>query len=477
MSLQNIHTFVFADRLDANLKPLTDNTCTALLSLVGKPILFHTLETLSEADLKRTTLIISSHAERIKQEVEEGKRWGLQIDYVLSQGNESMDSVLPRLPHAENDTLLVRGDVIHSRIFAEFLQQIGDKQDIAYASIQNTNVACFCRGSVSLEALQKLGRPAEKNAQTLDFPNARYSALENLQAFHQTSLDIAAQRFPDVSMAGREIALGLVAGLRARVSPKSLKQGCAYVGEESRIHHSSDLSEDVAIAPRVIVDKEAIVRDSVIMPDTYIGELVEVSHAIVMGNQLIRVDTGTSTQVTDSFLLADLQSMRLDSTVADVLSRMLGFGLLLLSLPLWLVAWLNSGNIAEKRTLQGNRLEINEFGMRQRCVFETWEYPLQAPVLRHLPKILAVVSGELRLVGVLPLTPEQALNRQEDWEKTRDTAPSGLIGPTQLMIERDAPLEEKLLCDAFYAQQRSTRKDLEYVWLGVKKLFSKSAWQ
>jgi lipopolysaccharide/colanic/teichoic acid biosynthesis glycosyltransferase len=98
-------------------------------------------------------------------------------------------------------------------------------------------------------------------------------------------------------------------------------------------------------------------------------------------------------------------------------------------------------------------------------------------VLRNLPHLLAVVRGDLRLVGVAPLTPEQSATRTEDWQRVRDQAPVGLLGPTQLNLPEDAPLEERLLSDAFYAKAHSWKKDMKYLLRGFKMLFNADGWR
>ena len=75
-----------------------------------------------------------------------------------------------------------------------------------------------------------------------------------------------------------------------------------------------------------------------------------------------------------------------------------------------------------------------------------------------------------------PLTPEQVDDRLEEWEQVGDQAPAGLIGPTQLTLPADAPREERLLSDAFYARQRSTTRDLRYLLQGLGALFTRRAW-
>jgi len=82
-----------------------------------------------------------------------------------------------------------------------------------------------------------------------------------------------------------------------------------------------------------------------------------------------------------------------------------------------------------KHQLRGNKIALDEFGLPQRSEFSVWEWNLKIPVLRYLPRILAVISGHLRLLGGLPVTVEMAAQRVEDWEKFADQAPAGLLGP------------------------------------------------
>jgi hypothetical protein len=68
---------------------------------------------------------------------------------------------------------------------------------------------------------------------------------------------LVGKRFRGLSPAGREVALGLIAGRRAVVSPRSLKQGQAYVGDQSRVSPEAELIGEVMIAREVVVDRAA----------------------------------------------------------------------------------------------------------------------------------------------------------------------------------------------------------------------------
>jgi hypothetical protein len=230
-----------------------------------------------------------------------------------------------------------------------------------------------------------------------------------------------------------------------------------------------------------VVDSGATVRDSVILPCTYVGALVDVGNAIVATNYLMRVDTGAVLKVSDAFLLSNVGTVE-GAAPISLLNRLAGMSLMILSLPLWPVAAVaaklsGDGPLLESREFLGNRRSMLDEDDAAASIFIARNWRTRIPVLRNLPRLLAVARGDLRLVGVAPLTPTQAAGRTEDWQRVRDQVPVGLLGPTQLNLAEDAPLEERLLSDAFYAKEHGWQKDLKYLWQGLKMLFRAEGWR
>jgi lipopolysaccharide/colanic/teichoic acid biosynthesis glycosyltransferase len=87
-----------------------------------------------------------------------------------------------------------------------------------------------------------------------------------------------------------------------------------------------------------------------------------------------------------------------------------------------------------------------------------------------------VVTGDVSLVGVPPLSAAEEDALTEEWERLRFDAPVGLLGPTQLTLPAGAPPEEERLTDALYARTRTRAGDLSWLLRGAAALFSKSAW-
>lgn len=480
---------ILADRSGRELLPLTDNTCPALLPVAGKPVIEHTLNMLVEAGLKRATVVIGPFAEQVRALLGDGQRWGMELDYWVTRGEEEPSSVLAQLPPepSQDRLLLVRGDMLRSPCVAEFLEMTATREEPVLYAVQQGHAAgmAWCR-SESVDLMpqhwpvlaQSQPIPLELAA---DLPNGLASKLDSLASYHQTNLDAVAGRIPGLRITGRQTALGLTQGRNSKVSPRSLKVGVAFVGADCQVDPTAEFSGEVVICDHVIIDEHSRLSDTVVLPHTYVGELVDLRNAIVRGNDLIRVDTGTHLHLADTFLLADLRTISVGHSLAPSLHRLAGLLLLLISLPLWPLAALSAyaehpPTLLRSRRLRGNRIELSEFGERQRAEFTAWEWATTRPLLRALPRIWAVVSGDLRVVGVEPVSREQAERRTEEWERLADQAPCGLLGPTQLWLPADAPDEERLLSDAFYASQRCGGKNWQCLAKAILALFSRRAW-
>ncbi|PPD47196.1 MAG: hypothetical protein CTY16_07780 [Methylobacter sp.] len=473
---------ILADRKGQELLPLTDNTCIPLLPLAGKTVLEHTLEALVQAGLRQAHIVVSPHAEAVKAAFGSGERWGMRLTYSTSRGEESPSQVLAGLQNPPSvPFLILRGDVVRSGLINPFLAQ-AETLEVpgVQARFSGENAFVMLCRDLRHTAFDNLGwgETHQPSAQ-IDLEGA-VAKLDSLKNFHQANLDAAAGRI-SLLLPGLQTALGMTQGRNSEAYPQNVKQGVALIGAYCSLHPSVELNGEVVIGDNVIIDRRASIENTVILPHSYIGELVQLRNAIVRGNELIRVDNGAVLKITDTFLLADLTSSPINKGLGEVYNRLAGLVLLLLSLPLWVLAVLlvllqRPAAPFSKQLLRGNKIKLDDFGLPQRAEFTAWTCNVSVPVLRYLPRVLAVVGGDLRLVGALPVTVEAALQRTEEWEKFADQAPAGLLGPTQLAIPADAPDEEKLMGDSFYWANFSIRHDFRYLIQAWQVLFSRKAW-
>jgi lipopolysaccharide/colanic/teichoic acid biosynthesis glycosyltransferase len=78
-----------------------------------------------------------------------------------------------------------------------------------------------------------------------------------------------------------------------------------------------------------------------------------------------------------------------------------------------------------------------------------------------LPELLNVVKGDLRLVGVKPLSSEEINEITEDWQRQRHDYNPGFTGLWYLQTLPKSSLDDILIADAYYVAVRSWREDLK----------------
>lgn len=124
-----------------------------------------------------------------------------------------------------------------------------------------------------------------------------------------------------------------------RVGIKELKPGVytdlrAHVSAEAELHPPCWIGKNVYVGARAVVGPEAIVEDgsfvergalvsrSVIGPNTFVGQLAEISDSMASGDTLVNLTTGSVTKVPDNFLLSALRQPRPQS--GRLLERLAG---------------------------------------------------------------------------------------------------------------------------------------------------------
>jgi NDP-sugar pyrophosphorylase family protein len=473
-------TILLANRLAPELSPLTELTCAALLRVAGKPLLIHAIESVAAARLTDIIVVVAPFADHVEKLLGDGVRWGMRFTYLKARGDECPDALIRRLDaRPDEDLLVVRGEILRTPIVAEFVARaVSTEPAMVAATIAGIPAGILLvrappwdpHQACNLIGLARDGgnRTARKKSGTaIDFSDARLSTVESLRDFHRANLDAAAGRFPGLIIPGRKLMPGVTVGRKTRLPTSALKGRPVFVGSRCRVAADAELMSEVVVSSDVVIDRRATLRSAVIMPHTYIGELVEVVDAIVSGHMLIHVETGVVTRVTDSFLLASVTTRDLASplrTMADSLGAIL---LLILSLPLWPIALLVSLAAEPSHPIRRSTLLGNRLAMTRRVEFTARQFSASLPILRYLPYLFSVAAGHLRLVGVEPLAPAAAAARTEQWEFVRDEAPAGLFGPVQLTLSADAPRGERRLMEAYYARTRSLAGDLRWLALGV----------
>ena len=295
-------------------------------------------------------------------------------------------------------------------------------------------------------------------------------------------------RYP--SLAGLQLAPGIWAGHNLAIHPSARLAPPVYLGDNCQVGQDVELGPLVVLGANVVVDDEATLRESLVLDDTYVGRLVNVAGRVVDRTLTIDTATGASTVIVDRFLLAE-------TTLASVsvglgrLGDAVGAALLLIvTAPVTILAGLaalfsslaagQGPHIFARRPRVGRPTRVaagdeaatipQQFGMvhlatrRADGSFTPLGRMLERSELDRLPALWNVLTGDLRLVGVQPLTQEDIGKSIEDWQRERLTYPAGFTGLWYIQAPRGADPDIAAVADAYYVATRTWRTDLRLLW-------------
>ena len=89
---------------------------------------------------------------------------------------------------------------------------------------------------------------------------------------------------------------------------------------------------------------------------------------------------------------------------------------------------------------------------------------LESSELDRLPALWNVLTGDLRLVGVQPLTEDAVRVCIEDWQRERLGYPAGFTGLWYIQAARGADPDTTAVADAYYVATRTWRADWRILW-------------
>ncbi len=467
---------IFADRTGKELLPLFSDTCPALLPIVGKSPLEYCLDDIASANFKRAIIIISSCSERIQQLIGNGDAWGLDIEYVLSRGEESPEALLGRFSTLSDDPFLaLRGDVLRSSVLSDLLdsnqeQNVQIKFDNNYAGIAITN-----KSNSQVSSLSWPPQTVElENSKS--FSGCKINTLSSLDDFRIANLSFLQREFKDVVLKGLEKSEDIRTGRLSYLPSKAVVDTPVYVGDHSSVHQSCGIYGPVVIGDDCYIDRDTQISASVILPGTYIGAGLDIKDAIVGEGMLVNTSEDITVQIDDPLWVAPMEQRGIASDVSRI-EQLFVLALLVLTLPLWPIAALlslgQSRPLLKRETILGNKRGIR--GQRLESRFYYWATTI--PVFRYLPGLLSVATGHIRMFGMKLVDNDNSANSILKLKGKTEQPPYGLVSPASLYLKDDAPPEEVELFEICFSAERGLHSEIKCWARLASRLFTASAWQ
>jgi lipopolysaccharide/colanic/teichoic acid biosynthesis glycosyltransferase len=304
-----------------------------------------------------------------------------------------------------------------------------------------------------------------------------YSAFKEKAADKAAEGPAATVRYP--SLSSRQIVPGVWVGLNYSIHPTVKIAAPVYIGENSYIGREVELGAGTVIGSNVVIDDEATVSGSTILSETYVGQLLKVEGRIVCPTSISDPESGETTAVVDPFLLSRVGAQSEGpSQFARMMSSLVAIMLLILFSPLlfllWIIALIGSGGHPIIRNLRLGQRIIREDGTSGLYSFKLLSFQtrrqnggyiiggrsMERWELNRLPELFNVLRGDLTLVGVKPLRPEDVAYLSEEWHQKRHDFPAGFTGLWYQNTEPNSDLDTIIIADIYYAATRTWRSDL-----------------
>jgi NDP-sugar pyrophosphorylase family protein len=503
------------------LKPLTENMPSPVIPLANKPIMSYAVELLARQGIKKILVSLNYLANQVETFFETGRRWGVRFDYLLQREGWGTAGALKWAETSLNETFLVLpADSIvefdihsalefHKSCSSKFTvitntsERAADRQIIVglnelvvgFEGDQEQTISVSDTGAYIIEPEVLAYIPArtkydihhelipallEKNIEVHSYQMTGYWNPLDTYKEYQEAQHIYLQsghkqkHFPDVdhpilepSFDGVQVSPGIWIAGNNLIHPTARFAPPVYIARNCRIGRDVEIGPEVVIASNVIIDDDASISKSTILDHTYVGKLVNIENRLVYQDRIIDMETGDSLRITDNFLLGPIYESDVNSSLKRAFDVIMSAGLILLSFPIYilfaLLIYPQTGHLFRRfeRQSSGNSFTIIRFETRDldNKPIRTGKW-IELLGLERLPELLSVLKGDMSMIGVKPLSPQDLEQAKEAWQQRRFESKPGFTGLWYIQTNKKSSLDEVFITDAYYVSTRSGRKDL-----------------
>ena len=272
----------------------------------------------------------------------------------------------------------------------------------------------------------------------------------------------------------REIKPNVWVGLRAQVSPEANLCAPCWIGDRAFIGPGTIIGPMAVVENDSFIERGAQVSNSVISPETFVGEFVEVRNSIALGGTLVNWKRSSCVKVSDTFLLGSLARRTRTFNPAVMLGRLAAAFVLLLTLPVVLI-WMLMARMRGLSVLRPRiavRPRANTTAPMPGDTLLYHELPNVHGWLRRWPQLWKIVRGEFVWIGNRPLSHSRAARLTNEFERLWLATPIGLISLADAEACSDLCNDETRAHASYYAAQANWRLDISIFTRSLYLLFT-----
>jgi len=473
---------LFADWTDIPLTNAPLGLPNDLLPLLDKPMLQRAVEQLARLNCRNIIVVLGEQPLPYKDFLGTGEHWGCELTYLNLQPNESPLQLLTRLKLKSDQHYWLANSI--------------DLPDAGSLAACASLPAAKSGGAACWEAQDGLRwsgwglfvgawlmyrqAPLVRGAltQTLQFDSQIECCQGDTPLRVETLADHLNSNQRLIGMEGRpELSLGRGCSIHpsAHIVPP------AYIGAHVRIGADAIIGPHSVICDGAIIGDAAHVLASVVLPDTYVGENLDLIRVIVRGNRLANISIDTLVEVVDKDVLSHLPSA---DAYTSSMEKWLARGLRLALAPMQYISLKMTRGTESLPRAQAHvtlprpgQIEPDSLFVKLTLPREIFITGHSKPWARHFshtfyPGLTEIIQGNIRFAGPTLRAIQEVRQLPDDWRRIYGEARCGLLNDGITQYVPDLSLDEQFACDALaYVQQNRWRDKLTLLRRYLRKVF------
>ncbi len=288
-------------------------TPPAMAHLVDRPFIQHVVESLINQGVESVDLVVDGGDYAIQQLLGDGQRWGSQFQFHIA---DDFQRPLEAVRHAQsehNGVLLANATRLPKFDFASLC----DASDNTTQMFCDTDGHWTGWGWIPTETLEAIPNDAtwhdwENYLKNLFRPATeiqveRTLRADSFEALFESYCSVVEGKFSSqLFIHGREREPGQRVCRNVKIHPSVQLEGNVFLGDNVRIRKNAIIGPNAFIGDNCVIDQNATVRNSVVLPGTYVGPWVDVEQCFVRKNQVVNVRLDVSLNIDDWLVVSSL---------------------------------------------------------------------------------------------------------------------------------------------------------------------------
>jgi NDP-sugar pyrophosphorylase family protein len=276
----------------------------AMLDLLGEPILYRIVESLRKSGVGPIFLITDDvFAEHVA--VRDISRWRVHVRNVPGHGlrTATQAALTTCRENGSRTAIVMQASKYVELDVAKMLRFHGASgQPVTFVRDNGGPLGIAMVGS---ESTKQLMLPHQRAPQSfpLDYMHRQYAnRLSTPQDLRSLAQDALLQRC-SIRPNAIEVRMGVWVARSARLHPRARVVGPAYIGAHTRLRSGVVITRGTNVEHHCEVDRGSIVENATILPHTYLGSSLDITHSIVNRNTMVDVRRAVEVEIGDRSLI------------------------------------------------------------------------------------------------------------------------------------------------------------------------------